>query len=31
VEQTTNLYNEFPEVVKEMKAILETYILKEER
>jgi hypothetical protein len=31
VEQTTNLYNQYPEVVKEMKAILETYILKEER
>ncbi len=31
VEQTTNLYNQYPEVVKEMEAILETYIPKEER
>ena len=26
--QTTNVYNQYPEVVKEMKAVLETYRLK---
>lgn len=31
VKQTTNLYNQYPEIVKEMDAILETYIPKEER
>jgi arylsulfatase A-like enzyme len=31
VEETTNVYNQYPEVVKEMEAILETYIPKEER
>jgi arylsulfatase A-like enzyme len=30
VNQTTNLYNQYPEVVKEMDAILKTYILKKE-
>jgi arylsulfatase A-like enzyme len=31
VAQTTNLYTQYPEIVKEMEAILETYIPKEER
>ncbi len=31
VEETTNLYNQYPEVVKEMEAILECYIAKEEK